>query len=560
MGVFEGLLGGFQARKSEIEAQNYERAQAATQRESQIFESLLGSDDPEIRTLALTGLLDTANPKKRKGGLKGWMGELEQSPYMESMRALINTPVQTPNPAVGGLPPGATPPASGMTLPSRQSAQGVAAPNVQPSIQETPEQAPAAMAAGSPVAPAGSPSAGTGAPPTPTSYTQAPPMPYSLARMRNVFLTGADKVRADTAAKEQGEIEGMIQGLTPAFGQSRAREIAEAVLVRSRTGASAQRYGGTMKGDQIAPTERDAYGRPIDANQHYRVQLQPNGSMTYLPTVAPGVGSAGVEYNRAAIQMGFRNASEVPMERRPELEATAERLTNELRYAGGVGTGQAQIETAQKTLMTPDEAAQLQSRYGITRGQAAELGRIPLTPPQVQAATESYLLDKDIATAKELFTRVWPQVAQPEQRRVALMALQRSQNPDFIQLMSILKRMPLRLAVMTQGSRPSDTDRQVFDSAFPSTAADDWSLVTVPTAYDTGLQLLTTAENLARTSRESIGIIPLAERQQGAPVTPPPAGGPPAVGGAAPTGAAGPGPEWQMINGVIHRNGVPLPQ
>lgn len=250
----------------------------------------------------------------------------------------------------------------------------------------------------------------------------------------------------------------------------------------------------------------------------------------FRPRSVASTRTLGTYAERAAGELGFRTATEANAAGKgAELNAKVRELMQADAKARGLGSGEAAVETEGKKLLTPDEAAKLQSDYGITRDQAAQLGRVPLTAPQVQAATESYLLDKDAARAKALFEQVWPRDTNPVTRRGKLIALQTTQNPNFVELMSILKRMPLRLAVMTQGSRPSDTDREAFDAAFPTTTATDWNLV-IPTSYASGRQLLTAAENLARTSRESIGIVPLEERGRGRTTTaprgtPPPAGG-----------------------------------
>jgi hypothetical protein len=223
MGLFEGLLGGFQARKSEVEQRNFELGQQQSQKEAAIFSHLMTSDDPQVRTLALTGLLDSANPRRKSKGLKGWIGETESSPYLQQMSALINTPVEEPNPAVGAVPPGAALPSA--TLPSRQSAAGVGMPSVQPAITEAPESGPAGPSAGMPTTSPVQPGV-TGAPPTPVSYTQQQATPFTTSRMRNVFLTGADKVKADKVAAAQGDIEGEKAGLVSAgFSEPQALEI-----------------------------------------------------------------------------------------------------------------------------------------------------------------------------------------------------------------------------------------------------------------------------------------------------------------------------------------------
>lgn len=248
-------------------------------------------------------------------------------------------------------------------------------------------------------------------------------------------------------------------------------------------------FGVFMNGQYVDPNT----GQPIEG---------------FRPRTSTGSRTLGGDREALAIEKFGKPASQLNPVQMAEVNRDLPDYVRRIAEGRGRGAGDAALETERGKLATPEEAGALQARFGITRGQAAELGRYPLTPPQRASAAESYLLEDDARRAGELFEKVWPRAENPEQRRLALMALQRNQQPEFMELMSLLKRMPLRLAVMTQGSRPSDSDRQVFDVAFPSTAADDWSVVTVPTSYAAGVQLLGAANTLAKTSRESIGILP----------------------------------------------------
>lgn len=198
MGYLEGLLGGFQGRKADIEKQNYERSIAAGEREGRIFEALLAHPDQDVRDMALTGLLESAAPKRRSGGLRGWMGELEQSPYLGKVRGLLQTPVSETR----------------QTLPSTQTAAGVQlAPAVQPRILEAPAQeAAAGMPTTALTEQKGQP------PPTPTTYTQAPPTPYTVTRARQGFPSPEAQARQRAIATQQGDVEGRVAGFVAAGG------------------------------------------------------------------------------------------------------------------------------------------------------------------------------------------------------------------------------------------------------------------------------------------------------------------------------------------------------
>lgn len=78
-------------------------------------------------------------------------------------------------------------------------------------------------------------------------------------------------------------------------------------LRRAVTGSTAIRYGGILKGDQAGPGTEDVYGRPLDPNTYYRLQIQPDMSLSYTPTVAPG-GNLGVDREALSRAM-FNNKS-----------------------------------------------------------------------------------------------------------------------------------------------------------------------------------------------------------------------------------------------------------
>lgn len=88
MGWFEGLLGGFQSRHYDIEAEAIRQAENRNRREAAIFDRLLTSPDEEIRDLAAAGLFQSASGPKRKGGFKGWLGEMEQNPWLPKIQEL----------------------------------------------------------------------------------------------------------------------------------------------------------------------------------------------------------------------------------------------------------------------------------------------------------------------------------------------------------------------------------------------------------------------------------------------------------------------------------------
>jgi len=214
MGLFEGLLGGFNERRGEVETRNRDEAERAANREAAIFSSLMQADDPEVRSLALAGLLDSAKPRKKKGGLRGWIGEMESSPYMPQIQSLINTPVtehkqiQLPGEATR---PGLPGPIPGMDV-------------VKPTIVTPPAGGAPASAGMSPTPMIDSKTQSAG-PPPPQSYTQPPPIPYTVQKPRQVFLSPEDKMMQTELAKGRVGEEVKIQELMAIFGGDRTRAI-----------------------------------------------------------------------------------------------------------------------------------------------------------------------------------------------------------------------------------------------------------------------------------------------------------------------------------------------
>jgi hypothetical protein len=92
MGWFEGLISGYAGRRREIEADNMRRAELAQARENRVFELLLNSDDPEIASMAATGLITGTQPQRRKRGLGAWMGEMEANPAYPKLLEYMRTP------------------------------------------------------------------------------------------------------------------------------------------------------------------------------------------------------------------------------------------------------------------------------------------------------------------------------------------------------------------------------------------------------------------------------------------------------------------------------------
>ena len=238
MAYLEGLLSGFAERKGEREQENLERARLAADREARVYETLLSSPDLDIQGLAAAGLLESAKPRRRAGGLKGWLGEMESSPYLSQIQQLIRTPVTEEK-----VTPG---------LPSR---------TLKPQLMQAPGAEPAALPAQATVEP--------GAPPPTTPTVAAPPpdifTPYvagpargrveQVSRPRRVFAQPEDTLRAQTLARGRAETETELEraqaiGFTPEEYKELERE-----RVRRAGGAVGQTYAeGNVTADPSSPT------------------------------------------------------------------------------------------------------------------------------------------------------------------------------------------------------------------------------------------------------------------------------------------------------------------
>ena len=86
MGWLEGVLTGYADRHYQIQKDKMAQAELAAKREEQVFKTLMNSPYSEIKDYALAGVLDLANPRRRKGGVAGWMGEVEKTPYLDAIR------------------------------------------------------------------------------------------------------------------------------------------------------------------------------------------------------------------------------------------------------------------------------------------------------------------------------------------------------------------------------------------------------------------------------------------------------------------------------------------
>lgn len=206
----EGLLGGFQNRRAEVEQINRETADRASARESQVFQALLASPDPEVQALAVTGMLESTQPKAKKRGFAGFLGQFDQSDTYQQLINLAKTPKETE-----------------VQRPGTQSRQLQTqtmqpAPTLQPQVTTPPPPTGSAAMPATAVTGVGAP------PPQPLSWrtTQGPPTTETVMRPRQLFNTPEQTQFNASKAKTQGDIEGEVAGLIAVgFTDVEAREL-----------------------------------------------------------------------------------------------------------------------------------------------------------------------------------------------------------------------------------------------------------------------------------------------------------------------------------------------
>jgi len=92
MGWMEGLITGFTDRQRELRRENQLQAAANVEREYRLFQSLLNSDDPEIRTMAGLGMMENAQGTTGGSFLQKWMGKQAANPYYSKLLEYMQTP------------------------------------------------------------------------------------------------------------------------------------------------------------------------------------------------------------------------------------------------------------------------------------------------------------------------------------------------------------------------------------------------------------------------------------------------------------------------------------
>lgn len=328
MGYLEGLLGGFAGRKYDVEAQNMAEAQAANAREGKVFEALINSPDPEIKAMAVTGLLSSAQPMKRKSGIRGWLGEMQANPMLPQIQALINTPVTTEEPIPG--------------LPSRQTSGFIGTPPGQTSSMALPESTP--TTGGAVTAPQPIPSH------LETNIVGGPlGVTRSVTRPREVFRSPEAQQLLTKRASAQGDVEGEVAGLIASgFSEQEARDLVKQEYLRRSAAAAGQSYAeGNILPDTSSPT---GYSQVLylraDPRVQQRIPAQPPTFVTQ---------SRGADREAVATRLFGKRYGELQPEEATQVDAEVQKYIQTSAQSRETGTALGKfnapidVQTAQAT-------------------------------------------------------------------------------------------------------------------------------------------------------------------------------------------------------------------
>lgn len=207
MPYMSGLLEGFNAARENRYAQNQKADQAKREQEANLYKYLLASTDPEIQSLALSGLFESATPGSKAKGLGGFMGEVQGGTIYPQLKALMGQEVPNEAPAQPFSPEqlGSTPTATATGTPPAPPAKPGSGALPATSLVEPHAHA---MQQGPPTPPPFDGADATAGVPQQASGTMAPPpMPaVSQFKRRGTGVPTAEEI-ADAAERRKIQAE-----------------------------------------------------------------------------------------------------------------------------------------------------------------------------------------------------------------------------------------------------------------------------------------------------------------------------------------------------------------
>lgn len=441
---FTGLLQGFTGRKREVEKENIRQADLASEREQRVLMTLLQADDPEVRNLALSGLIDTAGPGKKAKGLGGWIGQRQQSPVFGQLQQVLNTPTMQPVEEQKTTLP-AKQFAGGAALGQTPQGMGVEAPPTPQAAITTPPSG-GGMAPTSPVQP-GAP------PPTPVSVVQAPPTPYSITQMamrpRQVFMSPIDKYTQEQIAKNRADIEGDVQAYMALNGGDRKAALQQVMLERLHN-----RGGGISAARAQAGSAPDAEGnlQPAWAVWHPALmQFVHPGTTTPFPefqptpprSATPATHFYGVDAESISKEAAFGGipfAQQTP-EGAAKVNAEVQRRKIETAGQREAATGAQRNITRMGAPLSPEQAATQGVPFGTSMANLQ--GLKPITGPERVRYDAAKALAPQITEIADLIRTVFPSgtgLRGAIQASQVLAAKRLRRDPDMQRLEGALQR------------------------------------------------------------------------------------------------------------------------
>jgi hypothetical protein len=399
MGWLEGLLTGYAGTLGDMRRENARQAELSANREGDIYKTLLSSEDPEVRGMAATGLLQNTQPKKVKSGFGGWMGQMQANPMYPQLMKYISTPqpvtTETPAPGLpskqtqGYLPaaavPGQTPTLAQPTT-SPTEGEGMASPQPLPgSLQPEPPPAPPTgpeppesfrAVEPPPMPPTPSGDYRFSAPPVDVASARPgpPPPPPNLApglttravpgqpgagitrttslQLPHAFPTLAESTASHAAAGVQGEVRALQEQYRLAGDPDWQKKGLDAYMMEH-----ARLTGGLLEGDTQQVTgdlatrlgvPEGSWMQPLYNRMNGQVaQWIPGGakaSALRSPTVA----------DRAALNLGFPSAQEAARQGGAAFQAEQERLLAADAGARSGGTVRGRYEEEKRRVNPKD--------------------------------------------------------------------------------------------------------------------------------------------------------------------------------------------------------------
>lgn len=308
-----GLLQGFNERHEQYRQEQMQLEQERNKRETAVFNTLLSSPDPEVQALAASGMLTGAMGPSRKGGLRGWIGDMSTNPVTGKIRDLItqsqqSAPGTIPSRSITGLVPGEPGSAAEVSTQTTRAGQP-------PPAATTPDQAkpwtdvpptvgqPPPTAGGAPETTP--PAAAVGGPP-PIQGLQIGPQTSTPSAQRRIFPTPEDLA----TQKYRGEYTGEIQGISDALyaadpNPDRAKARADAAAA-ARDHFLRSRGVGAAGGLQLTHG-KDAQGNDVEGMFDKRPGSPTYGQVLHVGTDQPieGFVAASVSAPRSTDREGI---------------------------------------------------------------------------------------------------------------------------------------------------------------------------------------------------------------------------------------------------------------